>query len=54
MRLQRLRFEMVYEREKYRNKSTGRDFWIFERQEKNWIAVWRTMLDVNEVRLFEK
>ena len=48
------KFEMIYEREKYRDKSTGRDFWIFERQEKNWIAIWRTMLDVKEVRLFEK
>ena len=48
------KFEMIYEREKYRDKSTGRDLWIFETQGKNWVAVWRTMLDVNEVRLFEK
>jgi Domain of unknown function (DUF4440) len=48
------KFEMVYERTTYRDKSTGRDLWIFDRQDNKWIAVWRTMIDVNEVRLFEK
>ena len=48
------KFEMLYEGEKYRDKSTGRDFWIFERQGKNWIAVWRTIMELNEVSVSEK
>ena len=48
------KFEMIYERTKYRDKSNGRDFWIFERQGNNWTAVWRTMMDLNEVRVLEK
>ena len=47
------KFEMVYERTNYRDKSTGRDFWIFERQDNNWVAVWRTMLDLKDVKLIE-
>ena len=39
---------------KQRNKSAGRDFWIFEKENDNWLAVWRTMIDVNEIRLTEK
>ena len=49
-----IKFEMIYERAKYRDKSSGRDFWIFERQGNNWIAVWRTMVDLNEIRILEK
>jgi len=48
------KFEMIYERTKYRDKSIGRDFWIFERQGNNWAAVWRTMMELNEVRILEK
>ena len=48
------RFEMIYEKRKYRDKSTGRDFWIFEKEDDNWLAVWRTMMDVNETKLIEK
>lgn len=48
------KFEMLYDREKYRDKSTGRDLWIFEKQGKNWLAVWRTMVELEEVRILEK
>ena len=43
-----LLFEMVYERSGQRYHCTGRDFWIFERRGPEWLAVWRTMLDVQE------
>ena len=42
------RYEMVYEREGKRFRSTGRDLWLFQSQNESWIAVWRTMLDVAE------
>ncbi len=42
-------FEMVYERAGERFRSTGRDFWVYERSLDNWLAVWRTMLDVTEI-----
>ena len=42
------RFDMTYERAGERYHSTGRDFWVFQNQDSKWIAVWRTMLDVNE------
>ncbi len=42
------RYEMVYERSGGRYRSTGRDLWVFQKQETGWIAVWRTMLDVEE------
>ena len=41
-------FEMIYERSGERYRSTGRDLWIFQSQGDNWIAVWRTMLEVKE------
>jgi len=44
------RFTMVYERATYRERSTGRDVWIFERSDDRWIAVWRTMVDLKEER----
>jgi hypothetical protein len=43
-------FAMVYERAGHREHSTGRDFWIFARQDGRWIAVWRTMMDLAEQR----
>jgi ketosteroid isomerase-like protein len=43
-------FAMAYERAAYREHSTGRDFWIFARQQGQWIAVWRTMMDLSEQR----
>ena len=42
------RYEMVYERSGNRYRSTGRDLWVFQKQDEAWIAVWRTMLDMNE------
>lgn len=36
-------FEMVYEREGARWRSTGWDVWVFHRRGPEWIAVWRTM-----------
>jgi hypothetical protein len=44
----RLTYEMVYERSGKRNRATGRDLWIFAREGTDWIAVWRTMLDIAE------
>jgi hypothetical protein len=40
------RFDMIYEREKKREHSTGRDLWVFAQHGDQWLAVWRTMLDV--------
>jgi hypothetical protein len=42
------RYEMVYERNAERFRAVGRDFWVFEQQESAWIAVWRTMLEMEE------
>jgi len=44
------RFDMVYERKSYREKSTGRDIWAFEHWDGKWVAVWRTMIDLKELR----
>jgi hypothetical protein len=43
-------FDMLYERGSYHARSTGRDLWAFECAEGQWIAVWRTMIGVEEVR----
>jgi hypothetical protein len=42
------RYEMVYERSGQRSRATGRDVWVFQYQDRAWIAVWRTMLDLQE------
>jgi len=42
------RYEMVYERSGKRSRAAGRDLWIFQSQGQAWIAVWRTMLDMEE------
>ena len=42
------RYEMVYERSGERYRSTGRDLWVFQNQGAAWVAVWRTMLDMQE------
>ena len=42
------RYEMVYQRSDGRFRSTGRDLWVFQSQGSTWIAVWRTMLDMEE------
>ncbi len=41
-------YDMVYERSGARYRSTGRDLWVFQLQDTAWIAVWRTMLDMEE------
>jgi uncharacterized protein (TIGR02246 family) len=41
-------YEMVYERNATRYRAIGRDLWVFARQAGDWLAVWRTMLDVSE------
>ena len=43
-------FEMLYERTKYQERSKGRDLWVFQCISENWVAVWRTMVVVEEVR----
>ena len=42
------RYEMVYERSAERYRARGRDLWAFQKQGTAWLAVWRTMLDVDE------
>jgi hypothetical protein len=41
-------YAMVYERSGERYRVTGRDLWVFARQGGDWLAVWRTMLDLAE------
>ena len=41
-------FEMTYERNGDRYLSKGRDLWIFTRRQDEWMAIWRTMLDLTE------
>jgi hypothetical protein len=41
-------FAMDYERAGKRYHSTGRDLWVFEGKADSWIAVWRTMIGVDE------
>lgn len=43
-------FDMLYERPKYRERSKGRDLWVFQRESDRWVAVWRTMVDLTESR----
>jgi len=42
------RYEMVYERSAKRYRATGRDLWVFQKQDRAWIAVWRAMLNIEE------
>jgi len=44
-------FDILYERGGVKYRSTGRDFWVFEHAGETWLAVWRTMLDVQETRI---
>jgi len=41
-------FEILYEREGRRWYGTGRDLWVFEQESDTWVAVWRTMIDLQE------
>jgi ketosteroid isomerase-like protein len=42
------RYDMVYERSEKRYCATGRDLWVFHKEDGTWIAVWRAMLDIKE------
>ena len=42
------RYEMVYERSGEKYRATGRDLWVFTQQNGNWVAVWRTMPEMDE------
>jgi ketosteroid isomerase-like protein len=42
------RYDMIYERSGERYRASGRDLWVFQSQNNEWIAVWRTMLDIQE------
>ncbi len=44
------RFDMLYERPKYRERSQGRDLWVFQCEAGGWVAVWRTMVELSESR----
>jgi hypothetical protein len=41
-------YDMVYERSSARYRVTGRELWVFERHGDSCVAVWRTMLDLQE------
>jgi ketosteroid isomerase-like protein len=41
-------FEMTYERNGDKYLSKGRDLWVFTQRQDEWVAVWRTMLDLTE------
>jgi Domain of unknown function (DUF4440) len=43
-----IQYEMIYERSDTRYRATGRDLWVFERHGDSCLAVWRTMLDMQE------
>jgi hypothetical protein len=44
------RFDMLYQRASYRERSTGRDVWAFTRLHDQWRAIWRMMVDLKEDR----
>jgi ketosteroid isomerase-like protein len=41
-------FFMIYERDRSKYRSTGRDLWVFSKSGLEWKATWRTMLDIHE------
>ena len=47
-------FEMLYERTQYQERSKGRDLWVFQCISHKWVAVWRTMMELEEVRVTHK
>jgi Domain of unknown function (DUF4440) len=42
------RYHMLYERSGERYRATGRDLWVLRVKDNEWIAVWRTMLEMQE------
>ncbi len=45
------RYDMVYERSGEQYQASGRDLWVFQSKGNAWIAVWRTMLEMEEAAL---
>lgn len=45
-----LSFEMIREEDGTRYRSAGRDMWVFALHAGRWLAVWRTLTDVQEER----
>lgn len=43
-------FDMLYERAAYRERSKGRDVWMFQLWRGNWRGIFRTMSDLREER----
>jgi hypothetical protein len=41
-------YELMYERSNNRYRSFGRDLWVLQNHNDEWIGVWRTMLDMEE------
>jgi len=41
-------YEMVYARAGERSRASGRDLWVFARHNGEWLAIWRTMVDLAE------
>jgi len=44
-------YAIIYAMDGKRFAGTGRDFWVFARTGGDWLAVWRTMLDMEEREL---
>jgi len=42
------RYDMVYEREGARSRAGGRDLWVLQKHAGTWLAVWRTIFDMEE------
>jgi uncharacterized protein (TIGR02246 family) len=42
------RYDMVYERAGARSAVSGRDLWVLQKHSGAWLAVWRTLLDLEE------
>ncbi|MGI8992537.1 MAG: nuclear transport factor 2 family protein [Bryobacteraceae bacterium] len=42
------KYEMIYDRSGKRYRATGRDLWVFQKPGEAWLAVWRTMLELEE------
>jgi hypothetical protein len=42
-------YEMIYERSAERYRATGRDLWVLQDRDGNWVAVWRAMLELHEL-----
>jgi hypothetical protein len=44
------RFNMLYERSSYRERSLGQDIWVFHYTNGKWLAIWRTMVNLEAIR----